>query len=59
MLKDYGFFVGSLRKDKVNVVNVTFMIGHSFKKYVVTFINVEHAFLRVASSDGEAHKQAE
>jgi hypothetical protein len=59
VVNGYGFFVGSLCKDKVNVVNVTFVVGHSFKKYVETFINVDNAFLRVASSHGEAHKQAE
>ena len=55
MMNGYGFFSESLRKDKVNVVKVTFMGGHSFIKYAETFINVEIEFVRVASSQGEGH----
>ena len=52
MLKCFAFLFegGNLRKDKVNVVYVMFLIGQSFRKYVVTFINVEKANVRVASS---------
>jgi hypothetical protein len=55
VMNDHGFFTGSLRKDKVNVVKVTFVGGHSFRKYAETFINVEVEFVRVASSQGEGH----
>lgn len=46
----------NLRKDKLNVVYVTFLIGQSFRKYVVTFINVDNALVRVASSQCEVYK---
>ena len=49
LMNGYGFFIGCLRKDKVNVVKVMFVGGHSFRKYVETFINVEIEFVRVAS----------
>jgi hypothetical protein len=48
-----------LHKDRLNGVNVTFLIGQSFRKHAETFINVQIASLRVASSQGEVHKQAE
>ena len=34
---------GSLRKDKLNVVDVMFLVGHSFRKRTEMFINVENA----------------
>jgi hypothetical protein len=49
MMNGYGFFIGSLRKDNVNVDKVTFVGGHSFRKYAETFINVEIEFVRVTS----------
>jgi hypothetical protein len=59
LMSDHGFLIGSLRKDKTNVVKVTFVSAYSFKKYIETFINVEIEFVRVASSKAEEYKQAE
>jgi hypothetical protein len=59
LINSYGIFIVCLRKDNVNVVKVMFVGGHSFRKYVETFINVEVEFVRVTSSQGEGYKQAE
>lgn len=58
MLKCYAFLIEgeNLRKDKLNVVYVTFLIGQSFRKYVVTFIKVDNELVRVASSQCEVYK---
>jgi hypothetical protein len=37
-------FGGGLRKDKLNVVNVMFLVGQSFRISVEKFINVEDEF---------------
>jgi hypothetical protein len=44
---------------EVNGVISEFLIKQSFRKYAEMFINVQNAFLRVASSQGEGHKKAE
>jgi hypothetical protein len=59
LINGYGFFIVCLRKDNVNVFKVIFVGGHSFSKYVETFINVEVEFVRVTFSQGEGYKQAE
>ena len=48
-------FGGGLRKDKLNVVNVMFLVGQSFRISVEKFINVEYEFYELLFQ-GEGHK---
>jgi len=55
VLNGYLLFGDGLRKDKLNVVNVMFLVGQSFRRSVETFINVEDAFYELRLH-GEGHK---